>query len=297
MSDEDRWSPPRRSPSGPPPDSPEPREFTGLHAVIWMSLAFFLMVLGTMVAVALRPITMQDLVSLGTISAATFLLVAALLLGRYPAGNRLADGLGARPTHLALTPLGLVLGILAQVPATFVERGIEVIWPMSDEERLRRLALFQHENELHAAILVLVVACLVPLAEEVLFRGAIYGALRRSNRSPARAAVITSIGFALCHFDPRLLLPIALVAAILGFVRATSGSLLPGLAVHVGFNATTMLGLISGAIPESGLELPAAVQVTAWVMTGLCLFLFGWLARTSPVAERSRELEESIVHD
>lgn len=262
-----------------------------------MSLAFLLMVMGTMVGVALRPITLRDLVSLGIISAATFLFVAALLLGRYPAGNRLADGLGARPTHAALTPLGLVLGVLAQVPATAVEQGIEVIWPMPEEEKLRRLALFQHENMLHAVALVLVVACLVPLAEEVFFRGAVYGALRRSNRSSLRAATITSIGFALCHFDLRLLLPIALVAAILGFVRATSGSLLPGLAVHVGFNATTMVGLVSGILPASGLELPAPVHVAAWVTTALVLVTFGWLARSSPIAERSRELEESVIHD
>ncbi len=269
--------------------------FSGLHAIIWMSLSFFWMVLAAMLLVSIRREALEDLVSLGGLSAATFLSTAALLIARYPGGSRLGTALGFRPTHPLLVPLALLGGISAQVPAEGILSIIHRIHPQSQEEALARLQQMTPHGLAHGVALVLVLSILVPLAEEVFFRGAVFGALRRSGRSGARAALYTGLGFTLCHFDLAMLLPIGLVAAYLGIVRATSGSLWPCVMAHVGFNGVTMmLAVTRTEISEEWFLSPEVQVLGAGAFFAICWLGFV-LARQSPAARASRKAEESVA--
>ncbi len=80
-------------------------------------------------------------------------------------------------------------------------------------------------------ILVTVIA---PIAEEFLFRGFFFGALRRW-RGPWPAAVVTGIVFGAIHVGsaPALFLaPLALLGFLLCLLRWRTGSLLPCVALH-----------------------------------------------------------------
>jgi uncharacterized protein len=86
---------------------------------------------------------------------------------------------------------------------------------------------------------------LAPLAEELLFRGLLFNALRR-RRSLHVAVAISSIVFALVHVDVAFSQPLALVGlTLVGFVLAyayqRTGSLLVPIAGHAAFNAITLL--------------------------------------------------------
>ncbi len=271
-------------------------------AVAWMLLALFTLMLCAQLLAYMRPVAARDLVSLGIIDAAVYLLFAALLIGLHgpqalpkaaegtaPETDGLARAVGVRRTHGAATTLGLLLGVVAQIPADTLRLSIEYFWPPNELDRLERAALLETESALQGVVLVFVAACLVPLAEEIFFRGALYGALRRSGRSAAVTAVVTSLGFAVSHLDPRLWLPIVFVAALLGFLRAATGSLLPCLALHVGFNSVTVVAAVSGlASTEGGVKLPLAVVVAGWLLTGGLLVTVAWLAKQSEHAARSR---------
>ncbi|HEV56434.1 MAG TPA: CPBP family intramembrane metalloprotease [Phycisphaerales bacterium] len=86
-----------------------------------------------------------------------------------------------------------------------------------------------------AAVLVFTLL-LVPLFEEILFRGLLQSAIRNLTGSPWSAIFLTSIPFALLH--PLTHLPALLVLSIcLGYAYERSGSLLRSIFIHALFNA------------------------------------------------------------
>jgi CAAX protease family protein len=117
-----------------------------------------------------------------------------------------------------------------------------------------------------AAVFVCVIA---PIAEEVFFRGFLFGALRRWIRiGPGEfgtwvAAAITGVLFGLVHSgsaSPQYLVPLGFLGFVLCVLRWRTGSLYPCIALHcinnsvalgvnqLSWNAGAILGLIVGAL-------------------------------------------------
>jgi len=75
-----------------------------------------------------------------------------------------------------------------------------------------------------------------PVAEEIFFRSFIFGGLR--ERFPWwKAAVISSAIFAVLHMQLTAFLPIFILGMIFSFLYQRSGSILPGLLMHIFTNA------------------------------------------------------------
>lgn len=68
-----------------------------------------------------------------------------------------------------------------------------------------------------------------PVLEELIFRGAVQGALRRFGG----AALIQAVPFALMHGSPARMLYALVMGLLLGLLRERTGSVLPGCAVHI----------------------------------------------------------------
>src|SRR3954454_25151929 len=89
----------------------------------------------------------------------------------------------------------------------------------------------------------LLVCVLAPIAEELFFRGFMFGALQRPI-GWIGAAVVTGIVFGLIHAggtDAVFLVPLAVLGFLLCWLYRRTGSLLPGMAVHA-FNNALALG-------------------------------------------------------
>lgn len=267
-----------------------PLPFTPARALLWMLGAFLTMVFGAVLYLGMAPDAGTDLVGLGIVSAASFLLMSALLISRYPGGERLSEPLGARRSHPGAVVLGLLVGLSAKIPAEQLNLALERLSPRTPEENERLAQMFQAESALHGAALFLVIAVLVPVSEEIFFRGAIYGALRRSQTPEFAAALVTALGFAFCHADVRQLLPILLMAFLLGALRTLSGSLLPGIAAHIGFNGLAILGATYELLPEVS-EVSGQVKLgSTGLLVGLVFFLVLVVGR-HPRARAAREVE------
>lgn len=92
------------------------------------------------------------------------------------------------------------------------------------------------------------IVAVIPVTEEILFRGLIFAALRRWWRArwiiPATAAL-----FALVHLDLPFLLPLFLVGLVLGWARARSGSIALPILIHVANNCfATVAWKIAGGL-------------------------------------------------
>jgi membrane protease YdiL (CAAX protease family) len=98
----------------------------------------------------------------------------------------------------------------------------------------------------HAWLLAVIGASVVitaPIAEEVLFRGFIFGGLRR-GLAFVPAALLSGFLFSLGHTDPGLVIPFTLVGMVLAYTYERSGSLYTSIGVHFIFNAVSFVALV-----------------------------------------------------
>ncbi len=223
----------------------------------------------------------RDLVSLGFLSSMAFLTLTALLTARYPGGANLAAALGMRSSYLLAIPLGMLIGIGARGPAEGLQRLSVRLMPVSEESQATVAELMKVHSGTHGVFLAVVMALLVPLGEEIFYRGGVYGALRRGRMSALQATLVTSLGFTLSH--PQALFPIGFLALIFGFLRATSGSLLPALGAHMTFNAVEVLAMTTDLVPEA----------TPWIIQGSTVGVLVLLGASFLLAMNSRVAHEN----
>jgi hypothetical protein len=90
--------------------------------------------------------------------------------------------------------------------------------------------------------IVLLVCVLVPIGEEMFFRGFVYGTLRRWGVTAA--TVLSALFFGAVHQQVVHFLPIVVLGAILALLYERTGSLLPAMLVHAVNNLVAVLGTL-----------------------------------------------------
>ena len=106
--------------------------------------------------------------------------------------------------------------------------------PFESQEAVR--ALKSSVAWLDRAALGVVAIALAPVAEELLFRGLLYPAVKRAG-FPRVALWGTSLLFAFIHFNLATFLPLLLLALVLTWLYETTDNLLAPIAAHATFNA------------------------------------------------------------
>ena len=91
-------------------------------------------------------------------------------------------------------------------------------------------------------VLLILVAIIAPIAEELFFRGMLYPLLRQ-RWSPKVAIVINGLVFALIHFIPILIPGLFFVGMVLAWVRERSGSIIPCILLHALQNGMVLLSI------------------------------------------------------
>jgi membrane protease YdiL (CAAX protease family) len=92
------------------------------------------------------------------------------------------------------------------------------------------------------------IGLLAPLAEEVVFRGAILRTLLGNDGTasagyrPAVAITLSAVFFAVAHLNPPQMLHAFLIGLLLGWMYWRTGSILPGMAFHWANNTVAYVG-------------------------------------------------------
>ena len=102
----------------------------------------------------------------------------------------------------------------------------------------------------HNALGVLGLAVLAPLLEEVLFRGAIQGALMRFFDRPWPAIIIGALVFGIIHWNPVQIVYATLFGVVLGWIYYRTGSLMSVIVGHVLNNTFAVLTTVLGSSSE-----------------------------------------------
>lgn len=146
---------------------------------------------------------------------------------------------GATSPMRRLILLGLGVGLASVVANALLGAFVVLI---SGTQETPEQALFGDALAGGSRLLLAVVAAgiLAPLAEEVLFRGLLYRALRR-RQSVALAAVLTSLAFAVIHTEivvsqPLALINLTLLAVLWAVLYERTGSLVVPIVAHSVFN-------------------------------------------------------------
>ncbi len=206
-------------------------------------------VFGLVAVPLLASLALGPWVGLAAVTGVVVAQSGALLAGCWQVLRRCGvswQGVGlARERSLRWAGLGLLAGIpvVAAVHYAVQPAAVYLLGLLIGHERARALAeLEQYSNPLvqaipplgdwPAVVLFAVLVCgLVPLAEEVFFRGLLYRAARR-RLSWGRAALLTSLVFAAVHLQVANFLPIAVLGWAFAVAVERTGSVLPAVAMH-----------------------------------------------------------------
>jgi uncharacterized protein len=113
--------------------------------------------------------------------------------------------------------------------------------PQKDSQQI--IQLFERVADPTRRIPIILLAVVIaPLAEEFVFRGFLYGVLKR-YAGALSALAFTGICFAIVHLHAPSLLPLFLLACVLTLAYELSGSLLVPMAMHALFNSVTLVGV------------------------------------------------------
>ncbi len=164
-------------------------------------------------------------------------LVLVLVARHY--GSRSGMGLrrhqGPNPLITALAAWLVTWPVLAL--ATLANHGLlEALgYPVVTQDHLSR---FVAEGAVNPLWVWTAMVLILPLCEELLFRGALYGGLRRRMPLPV-AMVASGLLFGLLH-DTSVILPVAALGTMLAWLYERTGSLVAPCLVHLLQNGLTL---------------------------------------------------------
>ena len=91
----------------------------------------------------------------------------------------------------------------------------------------------------------LIIAIAIPAIEEVLFRGLLFGSIRRWL-APLWSVIVVALIFAAFHLQPPAFVQLFLLGCLLGWARARTGSVALPILLHIFNNSLAVVGLLSG---------------------------------------------------
>ena len=119
---------------------------------------------------------------------------------------------------------------------------LQNFWPVLEPQET--VKAFQQSDGIGFKILVIFMAVVIaPLAEEILFRGFVYGVLKRYTDAPF-AALSSSLMFAIIHLHVGSLLPLWMLAVIFCLAYEITGCLLVPMMLHATFNAVSIIAMM-----------------------------------------------------
>lgn len=148
----------------------------------------------------------------------------------------------------------LVFAIISIVSVSLVailtQQWLQKVWPELKPQDM--VETFQASGALDVKLLVTFTAVIIaPLSEEILFRGFVYGVLKRYTDAPF-AILASSLMFAIIHMHLGSLAPLCLLAILFCIAYEITGCLLVPMFLHMIFNSTSLVIMLfadPGAVP------------------------------------------------
>ncbi len=213
----------------------------------------------------------------------------ALLLALLVTSDRARTLLLRQPATWWTMPAAALLALMLHPAMNILQRVVVQLYPMSESVKDALGPVERVIADAPLGLLVLVIALLPAVCEELAFRGFMLSGFLRTG-SKWRAIACTAVFFGLAHGVLQQSLIASLVGVVIGYIAVQSGSLLPAVVYHLMNNTLAVAG---GRItPETLDRFPALAAVLSggpggyvfhWqvVLAGgfAAVLLLGWFAR------------------
>jgi membrane protease YdiL (CAAX protease family) len=165
-------------------------------------------------------------------------VVDLVLIGYVLFATRVSRRPIAPTLALVRTPLGPAVRLGLAALGVIVVANL-VLEPVLHASQRQGIAPTHDPRNTHQwvvlGVAVVGLVLVAPFAEELVFRGLGFASLGRY------ALPLTAALFALAHGLPVLLVPVAIAGLALGYMRQRTGSVLPGMGVHMSLNALALI--------------------------------------------------------
>jgi membrane protease YdiL (CAAX protease family) len=252
----------------PPRDEPSVPFFGALALLVLTALLMFGLgegLAGLSALIRDVPLTEAERHVRGSLPSLTFAQVtamgSALLLGLklYDPETPVREALRMRPVPLRALALCLGAGACLQFPLTELSNVLHayVFGPDPLEQQIALQNLLDARSLGQGIVVVACIVALVPLTEELLFRGfLLFGFARRYGRG--FGLLLSSALFGVVHLGAVPAVYASVAGLLLGWLALRTRSVWPGVALHAAFNAVPVL-LPERLLPIRGFNVPSAV--------------------------------------
>ncbi len=163
-------------------------------------------------------------------------------------GLAVSNGVGWSALGCRSVPVKVLLRALIATPAVMVAMGLAgtaVTYLLEGELVNHQLQLFADAPQaIPTAILaILALSVIIPLAEEILFRGLLFSALV-SRVSPGMTIGLTALIFGIYHGEPGPVAACTVLGLVLGYVRLKTQSIWPTVVIHATNNLLVGVGML-----------------------------------------------------
>lgn len=151
---------------------------------------------------------------------------------------------GLTPDHPIKIIKTAFLWLLAVYPLIMISQGtIEVLFGTTNDTQAVVTYFLNHPTLKERLGIIFMAVVIAPFAEEFLFRGYLYGVLRRfAGRIPA--IIVTSLLFSAVHLHLPSMLGLGLLAVMLCLLYERTGSLWANICVHATFNTISIVMIL-----------------------------------------------------
>jgi len=183
---------------------------------------------------------------------AQIILVLPSALFLFKNGFNLSDNFRLNKISKETLFLSLILSFGAVLLTSEINILIDFIFPIP-ESFLNLDSLLAPGNPLSLLLIILTVVFVAPIGEEMVFRGFLQRYLENSWGDATRAILVSSLFFALIHFNPYWAIQIYFMGLLLGYLSWLTKSIYPSILMHMAINGTSMLFIFLGENAENAL--------------------------------------------
>jgi len=211
----------------------------------------------------------QYRMGIGVSSLFGIVLPVALLLRKFPGGFTGQIRLYKPRTHRLILVMVATCAAVVLVDQVYVINQHFTPVPEEYADQIREL---KPQNALQLVVTVLGLCLLVPVAEEMVFRGMIQRIFSR-NMGPVLGVLLAGAIFGAVHLSAHLLISITCFGLFLGFLFESTGNLVYPMVAHAIFNTVALVQLTTDGSVESG-NLPVYLRDVWMVVIALVIFIF-----------------------
>lgn len=223
--------------------SPEPerRPLSFLAAASWTLMVAILGGVAVSILEAVHPGAESDAVTLAACRVLAYSLALFALLRMHDPKASIRRFIGLRRTSPALGALGLLAGAGLGPGAMWLNEQFAKRFPAGAEETAQLEHVFGVETLGRKISLVVALVIVLPIADEMFFRGVLFTPLKKERRAETVIVATAAYDTLLNGASPRLVVSMLAISLVLSWIRATTGSVATSVLARVGFFATQVL--------------------------------------------------------